>query len=104
MGDCSELLRFLLANGSARDDRDQNSRTPLSWPAEYGALESVKILLEEGAEINFKDDMFSTPLSWLVHTGVPTPQLAATEAYLRQKGAKEKGAKRGWIMRKIRML
>jgi hypothetical protein len=104
MGDCSELLRFLLANGAPKDDRDQNSRTPLSWAAEYGALKSVKILLEYGAEINSKDDMFSTPLSWLVHSGVPTPQLAATEAYLRQKGAKEKGAKRSWILRKIRML
>jgi hypothetical protein len=104
MGDYSELLRVLLANGAARDDRDQNSRTPLSWAAEYGALESVKILLEEGAEINSKDDMFSTPLSWLVHAGAPTPQLAATEAYLRKSGAKEKGAKRCWILRKIRML
>ncbi|KAH1904002.1 hypothetical protein KXW40_005940 [Aspergillus fumigatus] len=89
MGDCSELLHFLLATGAARDDRDLNSRTPLSWAAEHGALKSVKILLEDGAEINSMDDMFSTPLSWLVHAGVPTPQLAATEAYLRQSGAQE---------------
>lgn len=59
MGDCSELLHFLLATGAARDDRDLNSRTPLSWAAEHGALKSVKILLEDGAEINSMDDMFS---------------------------------------------
>ncbi|KAL2006859.1 hypothetical protein VTN00DRAFT_9527 [Thermoascus crustaceus] len=87
MGDCSELLRFLLANGAAGDDRDQNSRTPLSWAAEYGALDSVRILLEDGAEINSMDDMLLTPLSWLVHAGGTTSKLAATEAYMRERGA-----------------
>jgi ankyrin repeat protein len=87
MGDCSELLRFLLANGAARDDRDQNSRTPLSWAAEYVALDSVRILLDDGAEINSMDDMLLTPLSWLVHAGVTTSRLAATEAYMRERGA-----------------
>lgn len=87
MGDCSELLRFLLANGVARDDRDQNSRTPLSWAAEYVALDSVRILLDDGAEINSMDDMLLTPLSWLVHAGVTTLKLAATEAYMRERGA-----------------
>jgi ankyrin repeat protein len=116
MGDCSELLRFLLRNGAAKDDRDQNKRTPLSWAAEYGALTSVKILLEHGAKINSTDDMYSTPLSWLIHNGaLPPPkateaqkkakeaQIKATEALLRIRGAKEKGHKRRWILRKIRM-
>ena len=58
MGDCTELIRFLLQNGAAVDCRDQNKRTPLSWAAEYGALNTVKILLENGAEINSTDDMF----------------------------------------------
>ncbi|KAB8239019.1 uncharacterized protein BDW43DRAFT_305904 [Aspergillus alliaceus] len=38
MGDCPELLRHLLRTGAAKDDRDQNKCTPLSWAAEYGAL------------------------------------------------------------------
>ena len=61
MGDCTKLIRFLLQNGAAVDCRDQNKRTPLSWAAEYGALNTVKILLENGAEINSTDDMFCTP-------------------------------------------
>jgi ankyrin repeat protein len=87
MGDCSELLRFLLANGAAGDDCGQNSRTPLSWAAEYGTLDSVRILLEEGAEVNSMDDMLLTPLSWLVHAGGTISKLAATEAYMRERGA-----------------
>jgi ankyrin repeat protein len=90
MGDCSELLRFLLENGAAKDDRDQNKRTPLSWAAEYGSLASVKLLLKHGAKINSIDDMNSTPLSWLIHAGVSTGQTEATEAFLRKKGAKER--------------
>ena len=95
MGDCTELIRFLLQNGAAVDCRDQNKRTPLSWAAEYGGLNTVKILLENGAEINSTDDMFCTPLTWLLHAGDPNRgQNADTEAYLREMGAKEKGAKR----------
>jgi hypothetical protein len=122
MGDCPELLRFLLQNSAAKDDRDQNKRTPLSWAAEYGALSSVKILLEHGAKVNSMDDMYSTPLSWLIHAGALPPkvteapkrateaqkkareaQIKATEALLRRRGAKEKGYKWCWILRKIRM-
>jgi ankyrin repeat protein len=87
MEDCSELLRFLLANGAAGDDHDQISRMPLSWAAEYGALDSVRILLEDGGEINSMNDMLLTPLSWLVHAGVTTSKFAATEAYMRERGA-----------------
>ena len=55
----------------------------------------MKILLENGAEINSTDDMFSTPLTWLLHAADPSRgQIADTEAYLREMGAKEKGAKR----------
>ncbi|RHZ44332.1 ankyrin repeat domain-containing protein [Aspergillus thermomutatus] len=67
VGDCPELLRCLLRTGAAKDVRDQNKHTPLSWAAEYGALDSVKILLEYGAKINSMDDMYSTPLSWSIH-------------------------------------
>ncbi|EAW20671.1 ankyrin repeat domain-containing protein [Aspergillus fischeri NRRL 181] len=103
MGDCPELLRCLLRTGAAKDDRDQNKRTPLSWAAEYGALDCVKILLEYGAKINSTDDTYSTPLSWSIHASPPTDEAKATEVYLRKNGAKEKGAKRRWILRKIRM-
>ncbi|GIJ86969.1 hypothetical protein Asppvi_005868 [Aspergillus pseudoviridinutans] len=103
MGDCCELLRYLLEAGAFEDDLDQNRRTPLSWAAEYAALGSVKILLEYGANINSMDDMYSTPLSWLVHAGKPTAQSKATKAYLRKNGAK-RGAMRGWVLRKIKRL
>jgi ankyrin repeat protein len=103
MGDCPELLRCLLRTGAAKDDRDQNKRTPLSWAAEYGALNSVNILLEHGANINSTDDTYSTPLSWLIHAGPHTEQAKATEVYLRKNGAKKKSAKRCWILRKIGM-
>ena len=95
MGNCTELLRFLLQNGAAVDFCDQNKRTPLFWAAEYDALESVKILLKNGAKINAEDDMFSTPLSTLRHAC--KHKATETEAYLRMIGAKEKGAKRRWF-------
>ena len=98
MGDCTELIHFLLQNSAAVDCRDQNKQTPLSWAAEYGALNTVKILLENGAEINSTDDMFTTPETWLLHAADPSRgQVADTEAYLKEMGAKEKGSKRRWI-------
>lgn len=103
MGDCCELLRCLLRAGADKEDWDQNRRTPLSWAAEYAALNSVKVLLEHGANINSMDDMYSTPLSWLRNAGKPTAQSKATKAYLRKNGAK-RGAMRGWVLRKIRRL
>lgn len=39
MGNCTELTHFL-QNGAAVDCRDQNQRTPLSWAAENGALDT----------------------------------------------------------------
>lgn len=104
MGDCTELLEILLRNGAAKDERDQNKRTPLSWAAEHGALGATKILLGRGAKINSTDDMRETPLGWLIHAGEPSDQLARTEAFLRDRGAREKGSKRRWVLRKIRML
>ncbi|KAJ5597344.1 hypothetical protein N7537_007428 [Penicillium hordei] len=73
--------------GAAKDDRHQNKRTPVSWAAEYGALDCVKILLEHGAKLNSTDDMYSTPLSCLIHAGPHTDQAKATEVYLRKNGA-----------------
>lgn len=103
MGDCTELLRYLLLNGAAVDDRDRNKRTPLSWAAEYSALNTVKILLANGAKINSTDDMYTTPLSWLIQAGGINAQNALTKAYLIRKGAREKGAKRRWVLKKLGM-
>jgi ankyrin repeat protein len=60
MGDCAELLLYLLQwkQGAAKEDRDQNKRTPLSWAAEYGALRVVKTLLDNGAKVNSMDDKY----------------------------------------------
>ena len=103
MGDCTELLRYLLLNGAAVDDRDQNKRTPLSWAAEYSAINTVKILLANGARINSTDDMFTTPLSWLIQAGGINAQNALTKTYLIRKGAREKGAKRRWVLQRLGM-
>jgi ankyrin repeat protein len=102
MGDCSELIRYLLLSNAAVDVRDRNKRTPLSWAAEYASLNVVKILLLNGAEINSTDDMYTTPLIWLLGAG-PLNKSAETEAYLRKMGGKEKGMKRRWILKKLHL-
>ena len=104
IGDCSELIRYLLLNNAAVDERDRNKRTPLSWAAEHASLDSVKILLLNGAKINSVDDMYSTPLTWLLQAGPPNDLCTRTESYLISKGAKEKGAKRRWVVKKLHFL
>ncbi|CAG8189988.1 unnamed protein product [Penicillium nalgiovense] len=75
--------------------------TPLSWAAEYGSLAVVKSLLEQGANINASDYEGGTPLAWLIHAGNPgMVDIAATEAYLRERGAKEvklRGIESAWV-------
>lgn len=100
MGDCAELLLYLLQDGTAKDDLDQNKRTPLSWAAQYGALRAVKLLLDNGADINLMDDTYTTPLSWSIQAGRGSSQ-AATIEYLRRDGATTRGATRASIKRKI---
>ena len=100
MGNCTSLLQYLLQIEQKIDTRDMHGRTPLSWAAEYGSLAVLKILLERGADINAKDYEDSTPLGWLVHAGDPDNNIAATEAYMRERGAKEeklRGVKVAWI-------
>src|SRR4051812_27666848 len=97
---------FICYNGSrgaAKEDRDQNKRNPLFLAAEYGALRVIEILLENGAKVNSVDDMYLTPLSWLIQAGTGTSRMV-TEAYLRKSGARERGAKRACILRKLGML
>lgn len=100
MGDCAELPLYLLQDGTAKDDLDQNKRTPLSWAAQYSALRAVKLLLDNGVETNSMDDMYTTPLSWLIEAG-RGPNQAATIDYLRRNGATKRGTTRALIKRMI---
>ncbi|KAJ5473968.1 hypothetical protein N7475_003534 [Penicillium sp. IBT 31633x] len=97
IGDCAELLLYLLQDGTAKDDLDQNKRTPLSWAAQYSTLRAVKILLNNGAEINSMDNMYTTPFSWLIQAG-KGPNRAATIDYLRSNVVKDKTLW-GWLIR-----
>lgn len=101
MGNCTNLLLYLLQCKPNVDSRDAWGRTPLSWAAEYGSLAAVKILLERGGNVNAMDYEGAEPLFWLVEAGDPAIEsLPATEAYLRARGAKEVtlgGIKWGWI-------
>lgn len=90
MGNCANLLLYLLQTEPNIDSRDMYGRTPLSWAAEYGSLAVVRILLERGATINAMDYEGATPLTWVTQAGKSEDKdLAATEAYLRKRGAKE---------------
>ncbi len=52
------------------DLKDSYSRTPLSWAAECGHENVVKLLLEQGAELNSIDSEYGqTPLSWAAKNG-----------------------------------
>ncbi|CAG7976775.1 unnamed protein product [Penicillium salamii] len=101
MGNCTNLLLCLLQSKSNVDSRDQWGRTALSWAAEYGSLAVARILLEQGANVNASDYEGGTPLTWLIHAGNPEmTNLAATETYLRERGAKEvklRGIKWVWV-------
>jgi ankyrin repeat protein len=103
MGDCAELMRYLLLKKAEVDERDRNKRTPLAWAAKYASLNATKVLLLNGAKFNSLDDMYTTPLTWLVQAGPDNDQNALTEAFLISKGAKDKGAKRRWILKKLHL-
>jgi hypothetical protein len=104
IGNCTSLLHYLLQSKPDIDSRDVYRRTPLSYAAEHGSLDVVKTLLRQGANVNAIDYEGSTPLTWLIHAGNPKSQyLVATEAYLKERGAKEDtlgGIKRAlvWIL------
>jgi ankyrin repeat protein len=90
MGNGTDLFIYLLQSKPDVDSPDQWGRTALSWAAEYGLLAVVKVLLEQGANVNASDYEGGAPLTWLIHAGNPEmANLAATEAYLKERGAKE---------------
>lgn len=101
MGNCINLLLYLLQTRPKIDTRDGWGRTPLSWAAEYGSLAVAKLLHERGAKVNAMDYEGTSPLTWLVEAGEHTIKtLPATEAFLRNQGAKKVrlgGIKGAWV-------
>lgn len=73
----------------------------LSCAAEYVSFAVLKVLLDRGANVNTMDYEGSTPLTWLIYAGhSKCESLPATEAYLRERGAKERtlrGIKWAWV-------
>ncbi|KAE8396934.1 ankyrin repeat-containing domain protein [Aspergillus pseudonomiae] len=61
-------------------------RTALSWAAEYGALDALKLLIDHGANINAEDKEWTTPLAWVAHAGTGDTQ--KVHDYLISNGAK----------------
>ncbi|CAG8288887.1 unnamed protein product [Penicillium salamii] len=101
MGNCTNLLLYLLQSKPDVDSRDQWGRTALSWAAEYGSLAVVKIPLEQGANINALDYEDCSPLTYLIHASNPEiGRHEDTMAYFRERGAKEgklRGIKLAWV-------
>ncbi|CAG8005980.1 unnamed protein product [Penicillium salamii] len=101
IGNCTNLLLFLLQSKRSIDSRDQCGRTPLSWAAEYGSLDVAKILLEQGANINALDYEDCSPLTYLIHAANPEiGRHEDTKAYSIGNGAKEgklRGIKFAWV-------
>ena len=63
-------LSEIMAKVSNVEVKDDFNRTPLSWAAEKGHEDVVRLLLgREGVDINAKDDGGMTPLSWAAHIG-----------------------------------
>ncbi|CAI7619551.1 unnamed protein product [Penicillium pancosmium] len=72
MGNCLDLLLFLLQSNPNIDSRDHWGRTPLSWADEYDSLTVTKVLLKRGANVNALEYEGSAPLNWLAEAGEPT--------------------------------
>lgn len=61
------LLKRCFTQQSEFDPCDLLGRTPLSWAAEHGNIEIVKLLLETGkVDMNLEDWHGETPFSWAV--------------------------------------
>ena len=44
-------MKWLVEKGAEVDSKDNSGQTPMSWAAEYGHVEVVRLLLEKGADI-----------------------------------------------------
>ena len=64
------VVKQLLERGVDPDFKDIDGRTPLSWAAEKGHKEVVKLLLaKDGVDPDSKDSKNQTPLSWAAEKG-----------------------------------
>ncbi|XP_067888757.1 transient receptor potential cation channel subfamily A member 1b [Heterodontus francisci] len=55
--DCSELVEYLIEQGSDLNMVDSECRTPLLWAALHGAWNTVTFLVTRGANINIKNSV-----------------------------------------------
>ncbi|XP_078254841.1 transient receptor potential cation channel subfamily A member 1-like [Rhinoraja longicauda] len=55
--DSSELLEYLIEQGSDMNMVDSESRTPLLWATSHGAWNSVRTLVMKGANVKIKNSM-----------------------------------------------
>jgi ankyrin repeat protein len=63
-------VKALLAQGTPADAKYRYDRTALSFAADRGDVEIVKLLLERGADVNAKDTFYgATPLTWAASNG-----------------------------------
>ncbi|BCS30468.1 uncharacterized protein APUU_80771S [Aspergillus puulaauensis] len=64
-----KMVRTLIENGAAVNQRNKAHQTPLSVAAIQGELLVVEALLEAGAIVDAADSQGETPLSWAVQNG-----------------------------------
>ena len=64
-----KFMRFFVKLGADVNQLDNEGRTPLSWAARNGHIETVKALLKAGANVNQADRLGETPLYWAALNG-----------------------------------
>jgi len=63
-GQLDRLVESAIAQGADVDTRDGNGRTALSWAAQHGNVDMMRLLLANGADIALADKGGRTPLMW----------------------------------------